>query len=62
MFTVWFEISEPEYINFCKSEEFTNCLISRGINPKTVKSQELLMERLLLLKEGKSRMFTLCLY
>ncbi|GAI59331.1 unnamed protein product [marine sediment metagenome] len=62
MLTVFQIDGVPEHIYFTKAENFEQVLTDRNIDKEFVKAQEVSMETLLLLTEGKSKVFILCLY
>ena len=62
MLTVFSIDGVPEHIYFCKSENYEKVLMGRDIDKEFVMSQEISLETIMLLAEGKSKVFILCLY
>ena len=62
MLTVFTIGGNPEHIYFCKSQNFDQLLMGRGLEKEDVMSQEISLETLMLLAENKSKVFILCLY
>lgn len=62
MLTVFQVDKYPEHIYFCKTENYEQIIMGRGLVKEDVMSQEISLETIMLLADGKSKVFILWLY